>query len=106
MDGDYTVTDRNENWKSSWRVRRRFMFAVSPYTCGSSGTCCTRTWPPGRADTAITITEPFLTLINIVRSYVFGATWEDVSWRRLKGPAGATRHPPAPGASQRMEGLL
>ncbi|UGL62756.1 hypothetical protein [Xanthomonas phage FMYAK-P1] len=100
------MTDRNENWKSSWRVRRRFMFVVCAFCMWVIGYVLYRNLASGPADTAITMA--FLTLISIVGSYVFGATWEDVSLAKakLKTPAGTAGKPaPAPGASQRMEDI-
>ncbi|UYA99028.1 hypothetical protein P9A54_gp43 [Xanthomonas phage vB_Xar_IVIA-DoCa10] len=98
--------ERNENWKSSWRVRRRFMFAVSAFCMWVIGYVLYRDLGSSPADTAITMA--FLTLISIVGSYVFGATWEDVSLAKakLKMPAGNTGKPaPASGASTKMEDI-
>lgn len=108
------MSERNENWKSSWTVRRRFMFAVAAFCMWTIGYVLYADRTSGPADTAITMA--FLTLISIVGSYVFGATWEDVSLAKArlgKGGAAAvsatttttvTAKPaPGPGASAKME---
>lgn len=105
---------RNENWKSSWTVRRRFMFSVAAFCMWTIAYILYKDRTSGPADTAITMA--FLTLISIVGSYVFGATWEDVSIAKAKlGKGGAaavsatttttvTAKPaPGPGASAKME---
>ena len=76
------MNERNENWKSSWRVRRRFMFSVAAFCMWTIGYILYKDRTSGPADTAITMA--FLTLISIVGSYVFGATWEDVSIAKAK----------------------
>lgn len=106
--------ERNENWKSSWRVRRRFMFSVAAFCMWTIGYILYKDRTSGPADTAITMA--FLTLISIVGSYVFGATWEDVSIAKAKlnkgGAAAVTatstttvtaKPAPGPGASASME---
>lgn len=106
--------ERNENWKSSWRVRRRFMFAVAAFCMWTIGYILYKDRTSGPADTAITMA--FLTLISIVGSYVFGATWEDVSIAKAKlnkgGAAAVTatstttvtaKPAPGPGASASIE---
>lgn len=108
------MQERNPDWKSSWRVRRRFMFAVAAFCMWTIGYILYKDRTSGPADTAITMA--FLTLISIVGSYVFGATWEDVSIAKAKlGKGGAaavsatttttvTAKPaPGPGASAKME---
>lgn len=106
--------ERNENWKSSWRVRRRFMFGVAAFCMWTIGYILYKDRTSGPADTAITMA--FLTLISIVGSYVFGATWEDVSIAKAKlnkgGAAAVTatstttvtaKPAPGPGASASIE---
>lgn len=106
--------ERNENWKSSWRVRRRFMFSVAAFCMWTIGYILYKDRTSGPADTAITMA--FLTLISIVGSYVFGATWEDVSIAKAKlnkgGAAAVTatstttvtaKPAPGPGASASIE---
>lgn len=59
----------------SWKVRRRFMFAVSGFcVLVVAGTLLS-----GRADAVAgtAITMSFTTLASIVASYVFGAVWDD-----------------------------
>lgn len=84
--------------QSSWRIRRRFMFAVSAFCMWVVAYVLWKDLTSGPADTAVTMA--FLTLLGIVGSYVFGATWEDISMTKIKGPAAvAARAPrPAPGA--------
>lgn len=84
--------------QSSWRIRRRFMFAVSAFCMWVVAYVLWQDLTSGPADTAVTMA--FLTLLGIVGSYVFGATWEDISMTKIKGPAAtAARAPrPAPGA--------
>lgn len=102
------MSDRNIDWKSSWRIRRWFMFGVSAFCMWTVAYVLYKDLDSGPADTAVTMS--FLTLLGIVGSYVFGATWEDVSLAKIKGPAGArsqrlaTDKPaPGPGASASME---
>lgn len=96
--------DRNPG-QSSWRIRRRFMFAVSAFCMWTIAYVLWRDLSSGPADTAVTMA--FLTLLGIVGSYVFGATWEDISMTKIKGPAAtAARTPkpaPGPGASAQIE---
>ena len=108
------MEERNPNWKSSWHVRRRFMFSVAAFCMWTIVYVLYKDRTSGPADTAITMA--FLTLISIVGSYVFGATWEDVSLAKAKlGKGGAaavsatttttmTAKPtPGPGVSAKME---
>lgn len=77
------VPQRNIDWKSSWRIRRWFMFGVSAFCMWTVAYVLYRDLDSGPADTAVTMA--FLTLLGIVGSYVFGATWEDVSKAKLLG---------------------
>lgn len=108
------MAERNADWKSSWTVRRRFMFAVAAFCMWTIGYILYKDRTSGPADTAITMA--FLTLISIVGSYVFGATWEDVSIAKAKlnkgGAAAVTatstttvtaKPVPGPGASASIE---
>lgn len=61
----------------SWRIRRRFMFAVSAFCMLIIGYIIFRGIDTETAQTAINMA--FLCLISILGSYVFGATWEDIS---------------------------
>lgn len=79
------MTDRNIDWQSSWRIRRWFMFIVSLFCMWSVTYVLWKDLTSGPADTAVTMS--FLTLLGIVGSYVFGATWEDVSMARMSKPA-------------------
>lgn len=95
--------DRNPG-QSSWRIRRRFMFAVSAFCMWTVAYVLWRDLSSGPADTAVTMA--FLTLLGIVGSYVFGATWEDISMTKIKGPAAVARAQkpaPGPGASTKIE---
>lgn len=75
---------RNPTQKSSWMVRRRFMFIVSAFCMATVTYVLYHDLSSGPADTAVTMS--FITLLGIVGSYVFGATWEDVSIAKIKGP--------------------
>lgn len=68
---------------SSWRYRRFFLFAVSAFCMWVVGYILMKDLSSGPADTAMTMA--FLTLISNVGSYVFGATWEDLSMTKIKG---------------------
>lgn len=95
--------DRNPG-QSSWRIRRRFMFVVSAFCMWAVAYVLWKDLSSGPADTAVTMA--FLTLLGIVGSYVFGATWEDISMTKIKGPAAAARAQkptPGPGASTKIE---
>ena len=97
---------RNPIPASSWKIRRRFMFAVAAFCMWTIAYILWKGLATGPADTAVTMA--FLTLIGIVGSYVFGATWEDVSIAKNKGPAAmAAARPskpaPGPGASAKIE---
>lgn len=97
---------RNPGGQSSWRIRRRFMFAVTAFCMWVIAYVLWKGLTTGPADTAVTMA--FLTLIGIVGSYVFGATWEDVSIAKIKGPAAASaarsgKPTPGPGASAKVE---
>lgn len=66
----------------SWRIRRWFMFAVVAFCMWSIAYVLYKNLDSGPADT--TVTMSFLTILGIVGSYVFGATWEDVNLAKLK----------------------
>ncbi|UTC27983.1 hypothetical protein [Stenotrophomonas phage A1432] len=97
------MTERNPDWRSSWRTRRRFMFAIAAFCMWVIGYVLYKDLSSSPADTAITMA--FLTLISIVGSYVFGATWEDVSIAKAKiSKAPHVGKPaPGPGASAAVE---
>lgn len=90
------------------------MFAVAAFCMWTIGYVLYADRTSSPADTAITMA--FLTLISIVGSYVFGATWEDVSIAKAKlGKGGVSavtatstttvtaKPAPGPGASAQME---
>lgn len=80
------------------------MFAVSAFCMWTVAYVLWRDLSSGPADTAVTMA--FLTLLGIVGSYVFGATWEDISMTKIKGPAAVVRAQkpaPGPGASTKIE---
>lgn len=79
---------RNPGVQSSWRIRRRFMFAVTAFCMWVIAYALWKGLTAGPADTAVTMA--FLALIGIIGSYVFGATWEDVSIAKIKGQAAPT----------------
>jgi len=96
---------RNPDPASSWRIRRRFMFTVAAFCMWTVAYVLWKDLSSGPADTAVTMS--FIVLLGIVGSYVFGATWEDVSIAKIKGPAvaarPATKPAPGPGASAKVE---
>lgn len=66
----------------SWARRRRFMYAVTLFCMAVIFYCVAFA-----EDTAVTQTAlfgSFMVLGGIVGSYVFGATWEDISIARLR----------------------
>ena len=79
------------------------MFAVSVFCMWTISYVLWKDLTSGPADTAVTMS--FLTLLGIVGSYVFGATWEDVSMAKIKGPASGQvrRQAPASGARVNVE---
>ncbi len=96
---------RNPGQQSSWQMRRRFMFSVSAFCMWSIAYVLWKGLETGPADTAVTMA--FFTLIGILGSYVFGATWEDVSMAKIKNPAalthGIAKSASGPGASAKVE---
>lgn len=69
---------------SSWAIRRRFMFAVVAFCMATVAYVLWKDLDSSPADTAVNMS--FLVIFGIVGSYVFGATWEDVSMARLRAP--------------------
>lgn len=65
---------------SSWKIRRRFMFAITAFCMAVVAYVLYRDLSSGPAETAVNMS--FVTLLGIVGSYVFGATWEDISMAR------------------------
>ena len=61
----------------SWRIRRKFMFAVSLFCVLVISYCLFYNLETRVAETAVTMS--FVTLLGIVGSYVFGATWQDIN---------------------------
>lgn len=94
---------RNTVPGSSWKIRRRFMFAVAAFCMWTVAYVLYRGLDTSPADTAVTMA--FIVLLGIVGSYVFGAAWEDVSIAKIKGPAAMRGPKPAPGtgASVKVE---
>jgi hypothetical protein len=80
---------RNVDPQSSWKIRRRFMFGISAFCCWVIAYILVKQVATGPADTAMTMA--FLTLISIVGSYVFGATWEDISTMKTKALKSPTK---------------
>lgn len=67
--------------KSSWRVRRAFMFLVAGFCMYVIIYILREKLNTAPADTAMMMS--FITLISIVGYYVAGATWEDVNIAKL-----------------------
>lgn len=78
---------------TSWALRRRFLFFISAFCCWTIGYVLYKGLDTAPADTAITMA--FLTLIGNVGSYVFGATWQDISATKARA-AVAVRQQPQP----------
>ena len=70
------MTERKDG-PGSWKIRRRFMFAVSIFCVLVISYVLWKQLSGSVADTAITMS--FVTLMSTVGSYVFGATWQDIS---------------------------
>lgn len=67
--------------RGQWRIRRKFMFTVSGFCMVSVGYCLGMDLDSKVAETVVTMS--YLVLGAIVSSYVFGATWEDISVARI-----------------------
>lgn len=68
--------------QGSWAVRRLFMFIISAFCVGVVSFALYRGLDTKVAETAVTMS--FVTLISVVGSYVFGATWDDKNARAGK----------------------
>lgn len=75
------MSSRNSN-KSSWAVRRRFMFVAAGFCMLIIFFVLWTELDTAPAEAAVTMA--FVTLGGIVGGYVFGAAWEDISMARLK----------------------
>lgn len=64
----------------SWALRRLFMFAISAFCVGVITFSLWKGLDTKVAETAVTMS--FVTLISVVGSYVFGATWDDKNARK------------------------
>lgn len=74
------VNDRPGEGLGSWKMRRRFMWAVTLFCMY----CITHVMWDGR-DTRVNETivmAAFLCMGGIVGSYVFGAAWQDINFKR------------------------
>lgn len=91
-DSEEGMSRRNPG-ASNWAIRRRFMFVVAAFCMVTVGYVLYRDLTSGPADTAVTMS--FVTLIGIMGSYVFNATWEDISLAKIKGGASRIIAPPA-----------
>lgn len=69
--------------QTSWKYRRTFMFIVSAFCMFVVVFVLLKDLKSGPADTAVTMS--FITLLGIVGSYVFGATWDDKNVMRFGG---------------------
>lgn len=99
---DEGMTRRNRAGGSSWAIRRYFMFAVAAFCMITVWYVLYRDLTSGPADTAVTMS--FVTLIGLVGSYVFNATWEDISLAKIKGGASRIITPPA--SSKRQQPII
>lgn len=81
----HTVRSRVDTVKEPdmWRKRRLIMIAVLIFCFLCIGYILIRGVDTVTAQT--TVSMSFMTIISIVGSYVFGATWEDINKINLKG---------------------
>lgn len=93
LDADLPIVLPGVGASTTWKLRRRFLFAVSAFCAWVIGYVLYRGLDTGPADTAVTMA--FLTLIGNVGSYVFGATWQDVSATKARAAVAVrTQQPP------------
>ena len=71
---------------TSWVLRRRFMWVVSGFCMAVITYILMKGLDTAPADTAMVFA--FLTLLGIVGSYVFGATWDDQNLMKFGGKNG------------------
>jgi hypothetical protein len=83
------MPDELKDW-GSWRLRRRFMFLVSAFCMLVIAYCLYKDLTSAVAEAAVTMA--FFSLLGIVGSYVFGATWQDVSTANRLARATAPSH--------------
>lgn len=76
------ANDRPSQGIGSWKVRRRFMFAVTAFCMACVMYILYKNLESSVAET--TITMAFFCLSTIVGSYVFGATWQDINMAKSK----------------------
>jgi hypothetical protein len=69
--------------KPSWKNRRKFMLATSAFCAVVISYIIIFGKDTTVNETAITMS--FLTLMGIIGSYVFGATWQDISLNKKEG---------------------
>lgn len=67
--------------RGNWSVRRRFMFIVSLF-CAYCITYVMLKGQDSRVNETI-VTWAFLCLGAIVGSYVFGAAWQDINFKKI-----------------------
>lgn len=73
------MIDRNEGMKN-WTIRRRFMWMVNLFCMGCVSYI---TYKGTDSRTAETIVQgSFFTITATLSSYVFGAAWQDISFKR------------------------
>lgn len=68
--------------RSNWRIRRRLIFLTVFFCMALIAYVVWRDSDTKLMDTALTMA--FITLGSVIGSYVFGATYEDVSVTRMK----------------------
>ena len=61
--------------RHSWKIRRTFMFLIAAFCCLMITLALLVVREGPVAETVVTM--GFTTLIGIIGSYVFGATWDD-----------------------------
>lgn len=70
----------------SWQVRRAYLFTVSAFCMGVIAYTLGHDMHSRVAETAVNMA--FIGLISMVGSYVFSATWQDISTIRAESPRG------------------
>ena len=70
-----------QNHPYSWTKRRRFMYAVAVFCMGVISYILLKDLTSSVAETAVVFA--FGTLFGILGSYVFGATWQDITHMKV-----------------------
>lgn len=80
------IKDRPEHGLGSWKMRRRFMWAITLFCM-----YCVYYVMRSGADTRVgetVVMSSFMCMFGILGSYVFGATWQDISMIKTRRNGG------------------